>query len=289
MNTESLKTFVTLAELGNFTKTAQQHLVVQSTVSNRIKELETEFDQKLFVRDKKQAKLTNAGKHLLKYAQKIIDLEEQALKEMSLLSNFSNMLKIGVTNSIYKHHIEKYLMKFMKAYPDISIKINNGHSPNLLNELHDDRLDICFSYRPYYNNNYKCIPFYKDQLVLLTSVDDTKYKNGIKYEDIRDLPIIYSDYFSILYDNWFHDLFSENHIFKLNLEVGSDLIPYIKEGMGYGFLPYFQVKNEIENNELRKIDILDMPPMEIYIYIVTKSIANETVDLFLKFIDENKM
>ncbi|MGM9534051.1 MAG: LysR family transcriptional regulator [Intestinibacter sp.] len=289
MNTESLKTFVTLAKLGNFTKTAQQHLVVQSTVSNRIKELELEFDQKLFIRDKKQVELTKAGKLLLKYAQKIIDLEEEALKEMSLLNNFSNILKIGVTNSIYKHHIEKYLIEFIKKYPDISIKIHNGHSPNLLNKLHDDNVDICFSYRPYYNSNYRCIPFYKDELVLLSSSKNNKYKDGINYQDIKNLTILYSDYFSVLYDNWFNELFSENHTYKLNLEVGSDLIPYIKEDMGYGFLPYFQVKNEIENNELRKIDILDMPPMEIYIYIVTKSITNETVDLFLKFIEENKI
>ena len=48
MNIEALKTFLVVAEVKNFTKAAQQLFVVQSTITNRIKELEKEIGQPLF-------------------------------------------------------------------------------------------------------------------------------------------------------------------------------------------------------------------------------------------------
>lgn len=53
MNIEALKTFIAVAELKNFTKAAQHLIVVQSTVTNRIKELEHEIGQQLLVRTNK--------------------------------------------------------------------------------------------------------------------------------------------------------------------------------------------------------------------------------------------
>ena len=75
MDLENLKTFLTLSKLKNFTQTANEHFVVQSTVTNRIMELEKELGKKLFIRDKKSVELTEAGKHLIPYAKRMIEIE----------------------------------------------------------------------------------------------------------------------------------------------------------------------------------------------------------------------
>ena len=51
MNIDYLRTFLTLAENGSFSETAKEHIVVQSTVSSRIQELEKELGQSLFIRN----------------------------------------------------------------------------------------------------------------------------------------------------------------------------------------------------------------------------------------------
>ena len=51
MDTTTLRTFIALAQIKNFTKTAQQLFVAQSTVTNRIRDLETELGKSLFVRN----------------------------------------------------------------------------------------------------------------------------------------------------------------------------------------------------------------------------------------------
>lgn len=63
MDTTTLRTFIALAQIKNFTKTAQQLFVAQSTVTNRIRDLETELGKSLFVRNHKQVELTPAGKN----------------------------------------------------------------------------------------------------------------------------------------------------------------------------------------------------------------------------------
>ena len=87
MNIEALKTFLVVAEVKNFTKAAQQLFVVQSTITNRIKELEKEIGQPLFDRDNKHITLTHAGEHFYEYSQRFLELEEKMKKDLETLTS----------------------------------------------------------------------------------------------------------------------------------------------------------------------------------------------------------
>ena len=83
MDTQTLKTFLTLANVKNFTQTARLMYIAQSTVTNRIAELEKEVGKPLFVRSKKNISLTREGVVFLDYARRILDLEELSIKELN--------------------------------------------------------------------------------------------------------------------------------------------------------------------------------------------------------------
>ena len=78
MEYETLKTFVELAQIKNFTKAAEKLHVVQTTVSSRISVLEKELGTALFERTNKQVRLTKQGELFLPYAQRIIDLSDES-------------------------------------------------------------------------------------------------------------------------------------------------------------------------------------------------------------------
>ena len=71
MNIENLKTFITLSELKNFTQTADRYFIVQSTVTNRIMELEKELGFDLFIRSNKGIVITRDGEEFLGYARQV--------------------------------------------------------------------------------------------------------------------------------------------------------------------------------------------------------------------------
>ena len=81
MNTEELKTFIFLSKVKNFTLAAEQMFIAQSTVTNRISELEKEVGKRLFSRGSKTVTLTEEGKIFLKYAERIIELQETSVEE----------------------------------------------------------------------------------------------------------------------------------------------------------------------------------------------------------------
>ena len=62
MNTDNLRTFLLLVKLKNFTRVAERLFIAQSTVTNRIAELEREMNVKLLRRDTRNVALPEEGK-----------------------------------------------------------------------------------------------------------------------------------------------------------------------------------------------------------------------------------
>lgn len=71
MDTETLKTFLLLANTKNFSRTAEIMFVSQSAVTARIKSIEAELNKTLFVRNKTSVELTPHGKIFIHYAKRI--------------------------------------------------------------------------------------------------------------------------------------------------------------------------------------------------------------------------
>jgi len=287
MDIESLKTFITLTNLNNFTKTAEKHNVVQSTVTNRIKELEAELGKELFIRDKKNISLTNAGHHLLLYAKRIVELAETASSELTMLSTYSEILRIGSVHTVYDCHLYKYISKYIKNYKDVSVNIKIDHSKNLLEQLHDNVIDICFSYIPINYSQFICIPFKVDDLILVTGKNNTTYKNGILNEELKDLYWLYCDYATRDDLSWFKNLFSENHLFPLEIDVGNKIIPFLKDGLGYSFVPRNLILEELEANSLIEIKLLEsvQPKMNSYMILNKKHLKSKHINDWVNLIN----
>lgn len=77
METNSLRTFISVARSGSFTKTAEQNFISSTAVMKQINRLEQEVDVTLFERSSTGVKLTASGKVFLHYAQKVVQLTNQ--------------------------------------------------------------------------------------------------------------------------------------------------------------------------------------------------------------------
>ena len=179
MDTQTLKTFLLLAKLKNFTKTAEQLYIAQSTVTNRISELEAELGKALFIRDKRNVSLTAEGLVFEKYAKRIISLEDCAFQDINSIKRYSNTVHIGTTNTIYECHLYPQIRSRLESHPDSALKVTIGHSTELLQAVQDGIMDIVYSYRPLYKKGFSCDIFAIDELILVTRTVDNPYKKGI--------------------------------------------------------------------------------------------------------------
>jgi len=270
MDTQTLKTFITLATLHNFTKTADALFVAQSTVTNRIAELEKEIGKQLFIRNKRSVALSGEGEAFINYAKRILELEDISIREINSLNNYKNKLRVGTTNTIYECHIYPYIMAYMKSNPQHAVKITIGHSDDLLRLLQDDLLDIIYSYLPFIKADYSCDRFAVDNLILVTNSNNNLYENGIKKDELVNSNYLYCNFALQEVGLFIKELFPPHFQFGFEIDNSTKLIPYLITFNGISFLPESLATPYLENNTLQRIKLLDFNSPKINCYKIHK-------------------
>ena len=137
-----LETFITVAELKNFTKAAQALNLTQPAVSNHINLLEKEYNTKLFMRKKKDFTLTNEGKIALTYARRLKALHDKMIQKIADEQTSSSHIKIGITHTSENNNITEVLAQYANQMHNITITIITDSINNLYDMLENYQLDI---------------------------------------------------------------------------------------------------------------------------------------------------
>lgn len=146
MELRQLRYFLKAAELLNFTDAAKQLYITQSTLSQQIKQLETELNVLLFDRIGKKVFLTEAGNEFLPFAKQTIgdaDLAVQRIQDLQGIRTGS--LRIGITYSL-SFGLAPIILRFMKEYPNIKLEVFYNTAQELLQMLKDRELDFVLSF-----------------------------------------------------------------------------------------------------------------------------------------------
>lgn len=146
MELRQLRYFVKSAETENFSLAAQECFVVQSTLSQQVKQLEEELGTQLFDRIGKRIVLTDAGRTFLDFARKTLDDAEagrQCLEDMKQLK--TGNLRIGATYGL-SVLLTKSMQRFCPQYPDIQFNIRFECANELLEMLHNRDIDFALTY-----------------------------------------------------------------------------------------------------------------------------------------------
>ena len=146
MEIRQLKYFIKSADLLNFTEAAKASNIAESTLSQQIKQLETELNILLFKRIKKHIELTEAGEMLLPYARRTVASSEDAAQRIKDLQNLhTGTLRIGGPFSLCSL-LTGTLLKFSQKYPNIKVSVECQTANKLLEHLKEHKLDLalCF-------------------------------------------------------------------------------------------------------------------------------------------------
>jgi len=99
LDSEVLRTFVTIAESGSFTRAAQQLFRTPSALSMQIKRLEETLGQSLFIREARRVSLTPEGEVLLGYGRRLLKLNEEAVGRF-LAPSLEGSVRLGTPDDV---------------------------------------------------------------------------------------------------------------------------------------------------------------------------------------------
>lgn len=155
MELRNLITFMHVAELGSFTKAAEQLDYSQSTVSFQIKQLEDELDCLLFERINHTITLTERGHELVTYAHKIRSLTDEFKENLSQEQAIKGHIHIVTPDSICEEMISKRYISFHREYPEISIKFTTADTSVMFDMLDHNEADLIMTLDSHsYNKDY---------------------------------------------------------------------------------------------------------------------------------------
>lgn len=267
MELRNLITFTHVAELGSFTKTAEQLGYSQSTISFQIKQLEEELGCLLFERINHSITLTERGRELVSYAHQVRALTDEFKESLTKDEKLSGHIHIVTPDSICDDIINASYIDFHNRYPNISIKFTTADTFVMFDMLDHNEADVIITLDNHsYNKDYVIA---KEERLSMHFVANPKSKFASKKDlsinDIINEPFILTEYGQGYRRVLDKELAKRSLEITPILEIGrTDMITsLIAKGDMISFLPDFITKKYIDSGELCYLDIKDMN-MEIW-------------------------
>ncbi len=192
MNLNQLRVFYESALTLNFSRAADRLFITQPAVSAQIKHLEMALNTKLFVCNGRKVSLTEAGKTLLSYAQKIFHLEAEAQRALEeLILEKKGSLSIGTTKTYARYLMPRYVATFHALYPEVTIRLSEGSTDEMLHGLTKGRNELAIVAGRVLPKTFTSMPFRQERLLLLaTPSHPLAVKGRITLEELAQAPLI---------------------------------------------------------------------------------------------------
>ena len=262
MELRNLITFIHVAELGSFTKAAEQLGYSQSTISFQIKQLEDEIGCLLFERINHTITLTDRGRELVSYAHQVRALTEDFKDSLTKEEECRGHIHIVTPDSVCEDMIYSRYIDFHNKYPNISIKFTTADTSVMFDMLDHNEADAIITLDSHsYRKDYIIA---KEELLSMHFVANPKSKfagkKDIKMQDIVNEPFVLTEYgqgYRRVFDK---ELAKKSLEITPVLEIGlTDIITHIiSESDMISFLPDFVTREAIESGALCYLDVCDM-------------------------------
>ena len=262
MQLRNLITFIHVAELGSFTKAADQLGYTQSTVSFQIKQLEEELDCLLFERINHTITLTECGQELVYYAHQIRALTDEFKEKHSKEDQLAGHIRIVTPDSVCEDMVNSHYIDFHSKYPLISIQFATGDTAMLLDMLDHNEADIIITLdRHCYNKDYVIAKEEQLSMHFVTNVA-SKFagKQGLSIRDISGEPFVLTEHGQGYRRVLDRELAKKHMEITPVLEIGrTDMITSIlTQSNMISFLPDFATKHLVDAGVLCYLDICDV-------------------------------
>jgi DNA-binding transcriptional LysR family regulator len=265
MSDRRLQVFHAVARLLSFTKAAEVLHMTQPAVTFQIRQLEEQFDTRLFDRTHNRVSLTEAGRIVFEYAEKIFEQYaemENAIREMT--DDISGSLTIGASTTISEYMLPALLGEFNAKNPDVRLRLRVSNTEGIVSMVENNIIDLGVVEGTVNNKNLLVEVCRQDELVLIVPPKhELATHDSIKLKDILNYPFICREEGSgtreVILD-YLYSLGMDKHAMNMCLELGSPeaVKGAVEAGMGLTIASSASITKELKLGSLVSIP-LDPP------------------------------
>lgn len=289
VNFELYKIFYYCARNKSFSLAADKLFITQSAISQSIKSLEKQLGVTLFYRKSRNIQLTSEGELLYSYASQAFNfLKTAEIKLQEIEGLRAGEIRIGVSDSICKYFIMPYIKQFGDMYPNVTIKIINRTTPQLLEVLKSGLVDIIISTLPVNNEIYSAEQFMTVKDIFVASNRFSELENTeISLKELSQYPLVMLQSDSSTRKSI--DAFFNNHGIscspELELESLELLVEFAKIGTGIAYVLKESACDLISNGALFEIKLKEaLPSRKIGIVKMKNVVLSKAVKTFTEIL-----
>ncbi|WP_027858182.1 LysR family transcriptional regulator [Marinobacterium jannaschii] len=268
MNINHMRAFLEVAKSGSFQLAAERLHITQSTVSSRIKVLETQLGSSLLIRKRDGSELTSAGRHFIRFAHTAVRAWEQARQEVGLPDELKSVISLGVQLNLWDRMAPPWIDRMQHKLPEIGTRVMMDYSENLLEAMSNGELDLAITFVPRQQAELVSEFLMEDTLVLVS----TEPRKAVKHW----MP----DYVFVDWGAEFRaahaQAYPETRAPKLSVGLGMVGLDYILRYGGCGYFPERSIESLINQGKLFYIE--DAPKFQRPVYM---AYPKEPVDMEL--------
>ena len=237
MDLQVLRFFVTVAQEGGFTAASEKLHYAQSNLSTRIRQMEEELGETLFYRNKRGVTLTAKGELFYEYANRILNMSEEAMTAMRDMDHARGSLMIGSIEATALGDLPGLFAEYHRDYPDVKLSLTTDMNDVFVDKVLNREIDGAFVAESPERKELNELFIRKDKLVFVTS---TQEEISDIWELLKAAPVITFPEGSIFRRRLelllaSHGIISPSQMIILN-SLGAQMVN-ITSGLGVGYLP----------------------------------------------------
>jgi DNA-binding transcriptional LysR family regulator len=257
-----LDTFAKAAELSSFTAAGRAMKMTQAAVSQRIQALEKMLKEPLFLRQGGHVLLTDAGRSLYSYAQRILSLHQEAIAEITgREAKLAGELILAASSVAGEHLLPELLARFQERHPHVQVRATVTDSRKVLEQVEQGHVHLGLVGGRSDSAHLEFRPFAKDELALIVPPDHPFCgRKRVTLAQLEAQPLIVREAGSASRSCLEKELAHVGktlHDFRITLELGSNeaIKEAVLRGIGAAVLSTRAAEKEIKAKKLGLVQI----------------------------------
>jgi molybdate transport repressor ModE-like protein len=261
LNVHQLEVFLAVARRGSITRAANELFISQPTVSEQVKQLERACGLSLLERQPRGVRLTDAGKAVYDYAERLFLAADELERTVAELRNaLRGRLRVGASMTIGQHLLPGVMGEFGRRYPGVELSLAVGTSGEIVNRVISNELGLGFVGTAPNHAGLTVVPYLEDEIVVILAPEHELASHSVlSLEQLRRARWIAREPGSATRTEAEHCLKSAGVQLVPAMEVGSNeaVKSAVAAGLGFGLISRRDIGAETAADQLALRPVAD--------------------------------
>jgi len=260
MDFDQLRTFLEVAKQGSFSRAGQKVFRSQSAVSAQIRQIESEYGERLLDRSGKTVRLTPAGEVFREYAQRMLSLRDESLRAVADHGNDPRgVLALGANEATCLYVLPNVFAEYLRLYPSVQVSIYRNFSHKILERLDSGAIDVGIVTLPVKMPMLKVRTIFRDRLVLMVSADNPLAQHDkVPISMVVEQPVILprTGFTRRIMDKLFRPYRDKLHV-RMELPSIGMIKSFVAAGLGVSLISESFARDEVLSGKVKLIALKD--------------------------------